>query len=84
MNNTIRKIAEEAGFLFWEEEPWKPEGETIDWASADEKTFVNYSELLIADCLLDFYRNCFDLNSNEDITGQVKNYINDRFGENND
>lgn len=84
MNKKLKELSEQAGFILWSEEPWKPEDETIDWASADEKTFVNYSEMLIADCLLDFYRNYFDLNSNEDITDQTKNYIEKVFGENND
>ena len=85
MKDKFRELAEQAGFVCWQnDEHWKPEGETIDWASADEKSFVNFSEMLISYSLLDFYRNYFDLNINEDITDQIKNYINDTFGENNE
>jgi len=36
--------------------------------------------LIVRECLVDFYRNCLDITSNEDITVQVERYVQEHFG----
>nr|QMP83093.1 MAG: hypothetical protein [Caudoviricetes sp.] len=81
MKDKLKHMAELSGFICWEDEEWKPEGETIDWASADEESFLKYSRLLVSHSLADFYRNYLDLNSNQDIVDQIKRYVDGLFGE---
>ena len=47
MNKLIRKLAEEAGFVFWQDESWKPDGAIIDWSSNYDEDLVRYTELLL-------------------------------------
>ena len=47
MNPVIKKLAEEAGFCFWEDEEWKPKDAVIDWSAQYDDEFQKYSELLI-------------------------------------
>lgn len=67
MNERIRKIAEEAGFIFWGNESWKPEGAVIDWASDYDQEFAKFTELMIRECVA-------HLMSNQDMTWQ-QNYL---------
>lgn len=46
MNNKIKELAEKAGFCLWDDEPWKPEGAVIDWASNYDEAFERFVELL--------------------------------------
>ena len=50
MNDQIKQLAEEAGFLLWEDEPWKPEGAIIDWSSNYDSALEKYTELIIREC----------------------------------
>lgn len=47
MNKELREIAEEAGFIFWEDEPWKPHGQLIDWASDYDKELEKFAQILM-------------------------------------
>jgi hypothetical protein len=47
MNSEIRKLAEQAGFVFWEDEAWGPGPDHIDWASNYDHEFDKFCELLI-------------------------------------
>lgn len=49
MNEKIRELAKQAGFIFWEDEPWKPEGAQIDWSCQYDDDFIRYSHLLVGD-----------------------------------
>ena len=77
MNNRIIELAEEAGFCFWGDEDWKPHGAIIDWSADYDREFQKYTELLIKECIVDFYSRYLDINSVENITIQVEKYIND-------
>ena len=79
MNDKIKKLAEESGFVLWADENWNP-GEIIDWASNYDKEIVKYTELILRDSLVDFYRTYLDINSDDDITVQVDRYLNNQFG----
>lgn len=50
MNDHIKRLAEEAGFILWSDEKWNP-GETIDWASNYDKAIVKYTELVVRECI---------------------------------
>ena len=41
----LRHIAEQAGFTFWTDEHWKPEGAIVDWAAADDSDLVRFYRL---------------------------------------
>ena len=46
MNDVIKKLAKEAGFVFWKKEPWGPGQDHIDWSSNYDKELVKFAELL--------------------------------------
>ena len=51
MNEKIKELAEKAGFLLWEDEPWKPEGAIVDWGSQYDGELEGFAELIINECL---------------------------------
>ena len=64
MNERIKELAIEAGF----------------YANPDVEKFEKFAELIMKECIDDFYRRYLDTTSDEDITIQVERYINDHFG----
>jgi hypothetical protein len=51
MSKELRKLAEEAGFVFWANEPWKPYNAEIDWSGDYSEEFKIYTESLIRKCI---------------------------------
>jgi hypothetical protein len=59
MKKKTRKLAKEAGFIFWEDEEckpsevsipeWKPSGELIDWSCYYDDELVKFAKLVRAD-----------------------------------
>ena len=49
MNKRIRELAEQAGFECWKDEPHRPEGQIIDWASDYDEELERFAELVRAD-----------------------------------
>ena len=47
MNDTMKRLAIEAGFVFWKDESWKPQDATIDWSCDYSNEFDRYSKLLV-------------------------------------
>lgn len=47
MNQELREIAKEAGFVLWEDELWKPEGAVIDWSSNYDKELEKFAQILM-------------------------------------
>ena len=47
MNDTMKRLAIEAGFVFWEKESWKPQDGLIDWSCDYSNEFDKYSKLLV-------------------------------------
>ena len=47
MNNQIRELAEQAGFVLWNDEDWKPESQVIDWSSVYDKELEKFAELIV-------------------------------------
>lgn len=50
MDDNIKRLAIEAGFIAWDEEEWKPEGVVFDWAGADDESLVNFCHLVVREC----------------------------------
>ena len=46
MNIRIIELAAKAGFIFWEDESWRPEGQLIDWSSDYDSALEHFAELL--------------------------------------
>jgi hypothetical protein len=46
MKKKHKKLLKKAGFCFWDDESWKPEGAVIDWANNYDKEIVKYTKLL--------------------------------------
>lgn len=82
MNNRIKQLAEQAGFVLWGDEDWNSE-DIIDWASNYDQEIVQYTKLVAQEVLVDFYRRYLDTDSNEDIGTQVDKYLKEQFGSNN-
>ena len=47
MNTNIRRLAEEAGFMFWADEPHRPEGADIDWAAQYDREMSDFVTALV-------------------------------------
>lgn len=50
MDDNIKRLAIEAGFIAWDEEEWKPEGVVFDWAGADDESLINFYRLVVREC----------------------------------
>ncbi len=51
MHDRIKELAEQAGFILWTDEDWKPEGETIDWSTNYDNELVKLVELVVRECI---------------------------------
>ena len=51
MNERIKELAKQAGFILWADEDWKPEGETIDWSTSYDNELVKLVELVVRECI---------------------------------
>ena len=49
MNNRIKELAKEAGFVLWGEEIWSP-GDAIDWSSGYDEELTKFVELIVNEC----------------------------------
>ena len=47
MNKELREIAKEAGFIFWEDEPWRPSGAAIDWSSNYDWELEKFAQIIM-------------------------------------
>ena len=45
MKKIVKELAKEAGFIFWEDEEWKPKRATIDWSSDYDKELEKFFKL---------------------------------------
>jgi hypothetical protein len=50
MNEKFRSIANDAGFVLWNDEDWKPENGIVDWSNEYDHELNQYSELLVKKC----------------------------------
>lgn len=58
MNSRVIELAKRAGFVFWEDEPHKPENATIDWSVDYDEQLVRFYELVMDEAF--YTENDFD------------------------
>ena len=72
MNQLIRKLSEQA-------QDWADAH--APYASEEHEYFAEkFAQLIVRECIVDFYRNRLDITSNEDIVVQVERYVQEHFG----
>ena len=47
MSKKTKKLAKQAGFVFWKNESWGPGKRKIDWSSDYDKEFKVYTKLVV-------------------------------------
>jgi len=72
MNERIKQLAIEARLI-------APEANGFDQTNLS-KAQEKFAELIVAECIVDFYRRYLDICSEEDITVQVERYVKEHFG----
>ena len=50
MNDHVKQLAEQAGFVLWANEEWKPEGQVVDWSSNYDVELEKFAELIVREC----------------------------------
>ena len=55
MNELIRELAEQAEFVMWADESWKPEGAIIDWSSDYNynNELAKFAELIVRETIME-------------------------------
>ena len=77
MNERIRELAEQAkGFVDLNQHVGGEKGCMVYTYDGLEK----FAQLIVRESIVDFYRNCLDITSNEDIAVQVERYVQEHFG----
>ena len=52
VNPKIKELAEQAGFMMWTDESWKPHGAVVDWASQYDRELEKFAELIVREALV--------------------------------
>lgn len=51
MQQQIKLLAEQAGFILWADEDWKPHNEVIDWSSRYDDELKKLVYLVVQECI---------------------------------
>jgi hypothetical protein len=51
MKSKTRELAERAGFMLWEDEPWRPLGAEVDWSANYDVELQRLVELIVEECV---------------------------------
>lgn len=51
MQQQIKLLAEQAGFILWTDEDWKPHNEVIDWSSRYDDELKKLVYLVVQECI---------------------------------
>lgn len=49
MNNELKQLAEQAGFVLWADESWNP-GDVVDWSSSYDDELARFAQLVAQEC----------------------------------
>ena len=49
MNKKIAQLAEQAGFVLWDQESWNP-GDVVDWSARYDDELETFARLLVQHC----------------------------------
>ena len=72
MNERIKQLAIEAKLI-------APEANGFDQTNLS-KAHQKFAQLIVRECIVDYYRRYLDICSDEDITVQVERYVKEYFG----
>ena len=50
MNERIKELVEEAGFILWGNEEWGPGEGHVDWSCDYKDVLAKYTELIVREC----------------------------------
>ena len=50
MNERIKELAEQAGFMLWGNESWNP-GDVVDWSARYDDELEKFAELIVRECI---------------------------------
>ena len=81
MKEVIRRLADEAGFVFWAGEEWAP-GSEIDWSSDYDREFNKFVELIVKECamLVEDFRIDQEVALDEYVEYEASTVIKEHFG----
>lgn len=79
MNEQIKQLAEQAGFVFWGEEDWNP-GDEIDWSCRYDDEFKKFAELMVREHLKVLQQRWYELNNQEPAADETPRDIGMRVG----
>lgn len=51
-NERIKHLAEKAGFMLWNNEPWRLDNQCIDWSCDYDNELIEFARLIVKDCAL--------------------------------
>ena len=49
MNEQIKQLAEQAGFMLWKNESWNP-GDVVDWSARYDDELIKFYDLIVREC----------------------------------
>lgn len=79
MKDKVKQLAEQAGFMLWNNEEWKPEGQVVDWSSDYDKELEKFAQLIVRECAdmaESFHRHQYDMTGNLEL----HEFIREHFG----
>jgi hypothetical protein len=74
MNERIKLLAEQAGFMLWRDESWNP-GDVIDWSARYDDELEKFVELIVQDITSQVALFGVSNFENEDIAWTIKTVI---------
>jgi hypothetical protein len=75
MNEQIKQLAEQAGFVLWKDENWNP-GDIVDWSARYDDELKKFAELIVRECCVALHPMLRDMISR----GQGVELIKQHFG----
>jgi hypothetical protein len=64
MNEKIKLLADQAGFVLWKNEFWNP-GDTVDWSCRYDDELEKFAQLIVKECS-EIVLNCGIIGSNNE------------------
>jgi hypothetical protein len=82
MNERIKLIAEQAGFVIWGDESWNP-GDVIDWSCSYDNELKKFAELIARECAdicMEMAAKCAGLPGDGALAKDCADWIKNDFG----
>lgn len=75
MNERIKQIAEQSGFIPWSDEPWRPDDVVFDWSSNYDEELEKFADNIIQKCISEVALFGISNFENEDISWVVDKIV---------